>query len=106
MRFPDSQQDAFAAVRNGDVVGRPGFTWATTSSEFDPKDHWDRIDFVFAGTARKAAEAQSVLCKVKTAQMLGESAAEADVVVSPWPSDHRAVLAEIVLGRIQAGLAA
>jgi hypothetical protein len=32
---------------------------------------------------------------VKCAEVVGESAAHADLVVTPYPSDHRAVVAEV-----------
>ena len=34
---------------------------------------------------------------VESAAIVGESAPEADVVVTPWPSDHRAVAATVEL---------
>ena len=64
----------------------PGFTWTPTTSKTDPKDHHDRIDFVYA---------ESQFFDVLNCQVVGEAKLHADVVVSPWPSDHRAVLAAI-----------
>jgi exodeoxyribonuclease-3 len=79
--------DAFRSV-HPDPVKHRGVTWTPISKPTDPKDRHDRIDFVFAGGAN---------VKVKSAQVVGEAAETADIVVSPYPSDHRAVVAEIEL---------
>jgi exodeoxyribonuclease III len=73
--------DAFRVVFP-DEVAKPGFTWTPSTEPTDPDDHHDRIDFVFA-------KAKSL--KIVGAAVVGEKAPEADVVVTPWPSDHRAV---------------
>ena len=70
-----------------DPVQSPGNTWTPTTRADDPKDRHDRIDFVMAD--------RSVM--VKSAQIIGEDAAHADIVVSPWPTDHRGVLARVRL---------
>lgn len=71
-------------VKNPDVLAKPGYTWTPTTSPDDPNDHHDRIDFVmYRGQALRLVDSQVV----------GESAENADLVVSPWPTDHRAVLA-------------
>jgi endonuclease/exonuclease/phosphatase family metal-dependent hydrolase len=67
-----------------DPVKQPGHTWTPITAEDDPKDRHDRIDFVFVSGA-----------KVKTTQVVGEQAKKADVVVAPYPSDHRAVVASV-----------
>jgi exonuclease III len=64
----------------------PGFTWTPLTDPTDPLDHHDRIDFVFAD--RRFAT-------VTACDVVGESCQHATVVVVPWPSDHRAVLATI-----------
>lgn len=69
-----------------DPVAKPGFTWTPTSAPDDPEDHHDRIDFTFA-----RASALEVL----DAGIVGEKQPEADVVVTPWPSDHRASFARL-----------
>jgi endonuclease/exonuclease/phosphatase family metal-dependent hydrolase len=78
-------RDAFRAA-HPDEVARPGWTWTPTTRPDDPKDRHDRIDFVFAGGPGVT---------VKSAEVVGESAAHADLVVTPYPSDHRAVVAEV-----------
>jgi endonuclease/exonuclease/phosphatase family metal-dependent hydrolase len=78
-------RDAFR-LAHPDEVARPGWTWTPTTRPDDPKDRHDRIDFVFAGGPGVA---------VKSCEVVGESAANADLVVTPYPSDHRAVVAEV-----------
>jgi exodeoxyribonuclease III len=68
------------------VVAKPAFTWTPTTNLSDPYDHHDRIDFVFARADR---------IRVTDAAIVGEMSPEADIVVVPWPSDHRAVVAQV-----------
>jgi hypothetical protein len=77
--------DALRAVFS-DEVAKPAFTWTPTSDPADPEDHHDRIDFVFA-------RGQGLV--VEEAAVVGEKSPEADIVVTPWPSDHRAVSAKV-----------
>ena len=77
--------DLFRAA-NPDPVAYPAFTWTPTSDPKDPEDHHDRIDFVFG----KAAN-----LKVISSEIVGEKSPEAGMVVTPWPSDHRAVVATV-----------
>jgi len=73
--------DALRAV-HPDEIEKPAYTWTPTTRRDDPADHHDRIDFVFV----RGASVQ-----VESAEVLGENPSEADRVVTPWPSDHRAV---------------
>jgi endonuclease/exonuclease/phosphatase family metal-dependent hydrolase len=77
--------DTFRAVFP-DEVAKPGFTWTPTSEPTATDDHHDRIDFALA----KASNLQ-----VLAAGIAGEKAPEADLVVKPWPSDHRATFARV-----------
>ena len=77
--------DAFRAVFP-DEVAKPAFTWTPTTEPTDPEDHHDRIDYVFARAPK---------LEVLSAGIVGEKAPEADIVVTPWPSDHRAVVATV-----------
>ncbi|SON56976.1 exodeoxyribonuclease III (xth) [Hartmannibacter diazotrophicus] len=77
--------DTFRAV-HPDPVATPGMTWTPTSEPTDPEDHHDRIDFVFA----KAKD-----LKVLDSKVVGEKEPEAAIVVTPWPSDHRAVISTV-----------
>jgi exonuclease III len=69
-----------------DEMAKPGMTWTPTSEPTATDDHHDRIDFILA----KAAN-----LKVISAGIVGEKAPEADLVVTPWPSDHRATMAVV-----------
>ncbi|MBW8322562.1 MAG: endonuclease/exonuclease/phosphatase family protein [Arenimonas sp.] len=69
-----------------DEVAKPAFTWTPTTAATDKDDHHDRIDFVFGRSAKLETLSVSVV---------GEKSPEADIVVTPWPSDHRAVVAKV-----------
>jgi exodeoxyribonuclease III len=69
-----------------DEVARPGSTWTPTTKPDDPKDRHDRIDFVFFGGPNMS---------VKGCEIVGEDQKFADIVVKPYPSDHRAVVATV-----------
>lgn len=80
-------RDAFRTV-HPDENARPGWTWTPTTRPDDPKDRHDRIDFVFfAGRG----------VTVKQCVVVGEAKESADIVVQPYPSDHRAVVATMEL---------
>ena len=67
-----------------DEMKNPGITWSPAYKVGDPRTHHDRIDFVyFKGKG----------LEVKDVKILGESEENADIVVTPYPSDHRAVVA-------------
>jgi exodeoxyribonuclease-3 len=79
--------DAYRTV-HPDEMAKPGFTWTPLKKADDPTIHHDRIDYVyFKGI------------KVIDAKVIGESKENADIVVSPYPSDHRAVVATITLAK-------
>jgi len=71
-----------------DEMKKPGFTWSPLTKADDPKDHHDRIDFVYF-------KGQGV--KLNWAKIVGENKENADIVVTPYPSDHRAVVATFTL---------
>lgn len=77
--------DSFRAIYP-DVAAKPGITWTPTTEASDPDDKHDRIDFIFVG---------GKTAKVTAAGIVGEKAPEADLVVTPWPSDHRATMAKV-----------
>ena len=71
-----------------DEMKNPGITWSPSYKVGDPRTHHDRIDFVyFKGKG----------LQVKDVKILGENKENADLVVSPYPSDHRAVVATLTL---------
>lgn len=73
--------DALRAAHPDELL-EPAYTWTPTTRPDDPADHHDRIDFVLVRGAKLSIE---------SAGIVGEKAPEADLVVTPWPSDHRAV---------------
>lgn len=77
--------DAYRA-EHPDELARPGYTWEAIARPADVQVHHDRIDYVFARGANLVVE---------QARIFGEKTPEADVVVTPWPSDHRAVVATV-----------
>ena len=75
--------DSYRTVRP-DPLADPGFTWTPgyPAPFVYPWDLHDRIDFVWAaGPATPLAS-----------DVVGESAANADIVIDPYPSDHRGVV--------------
>lgn len=74
---------------HSNVIQDPGITWTPTTQASDPNDRHDRIDFVFWG--RNGSQGGRIVA----CQTVGESTEHADIVVENYPSDHRAVVAEI-----------
>jgi len=77
--------DSWRAV-HPDERRYPGFTWTPYADRDDPGEHHDRIDFVYV-------KGDGV--RIRSAAVAGESELAADIVVTPWPSDHRAVVATV-----------
>lgn len=88
VRFPASVKLARAGFLDGyrahrpDEVANPGFTWTPLADSDSEDEHHDRIDFVYL----KARD-----LRVVDSAVAGEASTTSDIVVSPWPSDHRAV---------------
>jgi len=81
--------DAYRAIYH-DEMKHPGYTWSSFYKFDDPTTHHDRIDFVyFKGKGIKLNEVKIV----------GENQKDADIVISPYPSDHRAVVANFKLAK-------
>ena len=73
-----------------DEMKNPGLTWSPKYKVDDPATHHDRIDFVyFKGKG----------LQVKDVRIVGENKENADIVVAPYPSDHRAVVATFSLAK-------
>jgi len=94
VEFPTSKAFAKAGFADAyriiypDEMAKPGFTWSPAYKADDPRSHRDRIDFVyFRGNG----------LKVTDAKIVGENEENADIVVTPYPSDHRAVVATFTL---------
>jgi len=77
--------DAYRAL-HPDEVASPGYTWEAIARPADVQVQHDRIDYVFARGDGLAIE---------QVRIFGEAAPQADVVATPWPSDHRAVAATV-----------
>jgi hypothetical protein len=70
-----------------DEMAYPGYTWPTVEAAKE-RDHEDRIDFIlYSGEG----------VKPHSATIVGGDPRYADLVVAPYPSDHRAVLAAFSL---------
>lgn len=74
--------DSFRSVRP-DEVNDWGHTWTPGSDSIH-----DRIDFVYY-------QGDAVL--PVASEVVGENAAKAEVITSPWPSDHRAVVSSFIV---------
>jgi exonuclease III len=81
----DGFVDAYRVI-HPDPVAKPAYTWTPRYDEAATDDHPDRIDFVMV-------KGEGV--RVTDAAIVGEDGPRSDIVVMPWPSDHRAVVAEI-----------
>jgi len=77
--------DAYRAT-HPDEVAASGYTWEAIERPDDVVVHHDRIDYVLV-------RGQGLT--IEQARIFGEKAPAADVVVTPWPSDHRAVAATV-----------
>jgi exonuclease III len=75
--------DAYRTVFPNEV-SHPGLTWTPLTSLDDPKDRHDRIDMIFF-TGRNVS--------TTAAEVVGEKSGVADIIVQPYPSDHRGVVA-------------
>jgi exonuclease III len=79
--------DAYREI-HPEPTAKPAYTWTPTYPEDASDDHPDRIDFVLV-------RGQGVA--VTDAAIVGEDGPRSDIVVMPWPSDHRAVVAGVTL---------
>ena len=76
--------DSYRSLHN-DPLARPGITWTPgyPSPRVKPDECLDRIDFIYAAGPAVATDSR----------LLGEAGGpEVEIAVTPWPSDHRAVL--------------
>ena len=69
-----------------DEMAKPGFTWTPMKKSNQPRTHHDRIDYIYYKGV-----------KVTDTKIVGENEENADIVVTPYPSDHRAVVATFTL---------
>ena len=71
-----------------DEMKKPGYTWSSFYKFDDPTTHHDRIDFVYY---------KGKGIKLNEVKIVGENRKDADIVISPYPSDHRALVADFKL---------
>lgn len=82
-----------------DPVADQGLTWPADRpfvAGYNPADNGapaDRIDMIWAGGPVRARDVRIV----------GESGADVDLTMTPWPSDHRAVTAHLMLSPAATG---
>jgi endonuclease/exonuclease/phosphatase family metal-dependent hydrolase len=78
-------RDTFREI-HPDEVATPGYTWTPgyPPPHTTPDEVHDRIDYVYASGPSTTIDAAVV----------GEDHPISDIVVEPWPSDHRAVVSE------------
>jgi len=94
VEYPKSQAMAKAGFTDAyrkiypDEMKNSGFTWSPMYKTDDPTTHHDRIDFVYY-------KGKGVI--LNGVQVVGENKEIADIIVSPYPSDHRAVVAAFTL---------
>jgi len=77
-------EDAYRNV-HPDVAARPGYTWTSFPGLWREPEVMDRIDLIYHTPQLRTTDAQVV----------GEDADDVAIRISPWPSDHRAVVAEV-----------
>jgi exodeoxyribonuclease III len=78
--------DAYRGV-HPNPVSHPGWTWTPITSEDDPNDRHDRIDMIFTGPGIVTA----------STAIVGERFERANIVVRPYPSDHRALVIKVLI---------
>ena len=78
--------DVFRAIYKN-VQKKPAYTWTSIPGGSIPNEVYDRIDLIYANKQ----------IKVKSVAIVGENIENADFVITPWVTDHRAVLAEFSL---------
>lgn len=66
-----------------DVKTRPGYTWTSVEGLWRTPEIHDRIDLIYVSKNG---------INTKGAWVVGEPSDLSDIVVHPWPSDHRAVV--------------
>ncbi len=71
-----------------DVKGKPGYTWTSVEGLWRTPEIHDRIDLIYVSKGH---------FDTKAAWVVGERSELSDLVIDPWPSDHRAVVVELQL---------
>lgn len=88
LQFRDSYREV-----HSDPLTKPAVTWTPGGNgHIEPDEVHDRIDFVYAGGPSATIDSRIV----------GERGPYTDIAITPWPSDHRAVVStfELIPARI------
>jgi endonuclease/exonuclease/phosphatase family metal-dependent hydrolase len=94
VEYPSTRAVVAAGMRDTyrslhpDEVHQRGYTWTPLTSPDDPGDIHDRIDFVFMG---------GMGAVLQSFEIVGEAPEAADIIVTPYPSDHRAVVSSFLV---------
>ncbi|KAF9194185.1 hypothetical protein BGZ51_000766 [Haplosporangium sp. Z 767] len=89
-------KDAVGKDSEKQVIERPGFTWTVLRRELDAMDHYDRIDYIF-GLNRESSPIALKAVAIMMGEEFSRSGEKNEKVLVPWPSDHRAVVATVLL---------
>lgn len=81
--FNDAYREVYTSVKE-----HPGYTWTSVAGLWRNPEIHDRIDLIYVSKDSFT---------VTDVWIVGESSPLSDIVVEPWPSDHRAVVAELVI---------
>jgi len=81
--FKDAYREIYPRVND-----HPGYTWTSVEGLWRTPEIHDRIDLIYIRGDKITA---------KNAWIVGELSDYTDIEVTPWPSDHRAVVAELAL---------
>ncbi|MBF6330779.1 endonuclease/exonuclease/phosphatase family protein [Nocardia transvalensis] len=80
--------------RHSDSIAKPAYTWTPgyPSPSVEANEVHDRIDFVYAAGPSTTLDSKVIAEPAPAQPLPGDfGGPHADVVISPWPSDHRAV---------------
>lgn len=94
LQFRDSYREV-----HSDPHTKPAVTWTSGGNgHIEPDEVHDRIDYVYAGGPSATIDSRIV----------GERGPYTDIAITPWPSDHRAVVStfEIIPARIPMNIGA
>jgi len=80
-------EDAYRKIYPN-TTKKPGYTWTSRPGLWRTPEIHDRIDLVHITKKN---------IKTTGAWIAGESSVLSDIIVEPWPSDHRAVVVELVI---------
>ncbi|KAG0203668.1 hypothetical protein BGX28_004112 [Mortierella sp. GBA30] len=92
----DEEEESLVDNMERQVIERPGFTWTALRPELFAMDHYDRIDYIF-GLNRESSPIALKEVAIKMGEEICRVGEKNEKVFKPWPSDHRAVVATVLL---------